>query len=157
LRFSANDLAFLAQAGGFEAPYLEFLRTIELTEIEVTAADGSLHIRTGGQWCRATFWETLVLAVVNALYVRGRMREEGLTESDLDRVGREHLGGKIKRLLRRPGASIIEFGTRRRRNERWHYEVTATLMEQVGNQLQGTSNLYLAMVLGLPEPMPMRW
>jgi len=44
---------------------------------------------------------------------------------------------------------IADYGTRRRYSRRWQHEVVTTLRDELGAQLAGTSNVWLARELGL--------
>ena len=57
-------------------PYLQFLKTIELTpyRLEITA-DGDIILEFTGPWKIVTYWEIFALEIVNELYRRYLIRK----------------------------------------------------------------------------------
>jgi nicotinate phosphoribosyltransferase len=90
-----------------------------------------------------------VLAIINEVYFRNTQKQPDVTE------GRQRLDTKIKQLQAAGHGEpkIADYGTRRRFGKVWHEEVLRTLTARLGagaaGQLAGTSNVLLAMKLGL--------
>lgn len=148
LRVTEQERRYLASLG-FDAEYLDWLGGLQLPEIEIGADGQRLTIEASGLWPEITYWETLVLSIVNELFCRGVVARDGLNYQELYATGRERLQGKIARLRENPEIRIIEFGTRRRFSAQWQDEVIATLVREVPDQLSGTSNVYAAFCRGL--------
>lgn len=163
LWFTDREIDYLAtvstQRGGlFRPEFLEFLCTVRLSPIKVElSADGTqLVIETAedGLIVEAMLWETLIMNVVNRMYFLDKMREEGKTEEDAWAEGDRRLTAKIAKLKAALARGIrvpfIDFGTRRRWSLAWQEHVLRRLMAEVPELLMGTSNVLLAMTLGIP-------
>src|SRR5690606_4749768 len=98
-------------------------------------------------------FEIFVLAIVNELYCRRHDQQQALA------TGRERLAAKIDELKRAAQDSRVmerrhpfvffDFGVRRRFSRAWQLEVLSTLKAEVPMFFKGTSNVMLAMKLGL--------
>ena len=162
LRFTNEEIDYLSgvsgQRGGlFRPEFLEFLRTVRLSEISVNLSeDGTqLVIETDeAPLVEAMLWETLVMNVVNRMYFVAKMREEGKTEEDAWAEGDRRLTAKIAKLraalARGVRVPFIDFGTRRRWSLEWQEHVLRRLVAEVPELFMGTSNVLLAMRLGIP-------
>ena len=64
-------------------------------------------------------------------------------------IGINRLYEKIKILKQYPGITFSDFGTRRRAGRLWQEYVVRTIAKELPNQFVGTSNVKLAMDLGL--------
>lgn len=163
LGFTEREIGFLAavseQRGGlFRPAFLEFLRTLRLCPIRVSLSeDGTqLVIETEeAPLVEAMLWETLVMNVVNRMYFLAKMREEGKTEDEAWAEGDRRLSAKIAKLNAAFDRGIvvpfIDFGTRRRWSLAWQEHVLRRLIAELRpGILRGTSNVMLAMILGIP-------
>lgn len=154
LHFEYAELAYLRSLRFIKIDFVDFLRFFKLDEkyIAVSALpSGELDITIRGPWLHTIMFEVPVLAIVNEVYFRHRQPAPDLT------LGRQRLDAKIA-LLRSAGLSelkIADYGTRPRFSAAWHAEVLRALQAGLGSgaggasQLAGTSNLLLAMRLGL--------
>lgn len=165
LRFTPDEIEFLRQCPGY-APglfcqgFLLDLARLELPPVEVGIRDGEINIETVGEWPQVTFWETIVLSVVNELYYEEMRRRDG-TQDLIEYAawehlyngfwpeGRDRLRAKIARIKAMPSARIIEFGTRRRHTAYWQETVLEELIKGLPGQLLGTSNVRLAKKYGI--------
>jgi nicotinate phosphoribosyltransferase len=139
---------------------VDFLGLFRLNEkyITVTALpSGEIDISIQGPWLHTILFEIPVLAIVNEVYFRNTQKVPDVAE------GRRRLDVKIEQ-LRGEGLAdlkIADYGTRRRFSKAWQAEVLQVLLAKLGTaqspgklsgvagQLAGTSNVLLAMQLGL--------
>ena len=133
---------------------IDFLSVFRLQRrfITVSTKGDQLMIVAKGPQVHFMPSEIYVLAIVNELYFRRLGQVE-------DRVaeGRVRLQKKIARLTealaagpaRRHPFVLSDFGVRRRYSGEWQEEVVRTLKEALPGTFTGTSNVYLAMKLGL--------
>lgn len=147
LRFTEEELAYLAGIRFFKPDFIEFLRLFQLQRrfIQVFTEGDTLVIEAQGPQVHVMLFEIYTLATVNELHFRAfdnkAVREEG----------RARLRAKIALLRERvPGMSMrnpfefFDFGLRRRFAADWHEEVVATLSSEVPEYFKGTSNMHLA-------------
>ena len=160
LRFEDAELAYLRSMRFIKSDFVDFLGLFKLNEkyITITALpSGEIDITIQGPWLHTILFEIPVLAIVNEVYFRNLHRVPDVVE------GRRRLDQKIE-LLRENGLAdlkIADYGTRRRFSKAWHDEVLRVLSNRLGTtqspgnlpgvagQLAGTSNVLLAMKLGL--------
>ncbi len=131
--------------------YLSFLGLMRLCSYEIVVENGVLIIRARGPWSVVTYWETIILAIVNELRTRNWLRKQ--TRYQQDRVyaeGMRRLWEKVEFLKNHPEIIFSEFGTRRRFSRLWQDYIVGLLASEIsGSQLRGTSNVELAMKYGL--------
>lgn len=149
LKFTDEELKFLAQRPYFKPDFIEFLRLFKLQEqfIHVEVEDGKLRIWAQGPLVHITLFEVFVLSIVNELYFRNEVNQD-----ECIKVGRERLERKVeqfKSIGKESGASthpfeFFDFGTRRRFSQSWHEVVVSTLAKELPDMFRGTSNLDLA-------------
>ncbi|MBC7918193.1 MAG: nicotinate phosphoribosyltransferase [Rhodoferax sp.] len=160
LQFQESELAYLRSMRFIKSDFVDFLGLFKLNEkyISVTPmANGELDIAIHGPWLHTILFEIPVLAIVNEVYFRNTQAVPDVVE------GRKRLDVKIEQ-LRAEGLGdlkIADYGTRRRFSRSWHDEVLRVLRAGLGvlhspgyaasvpGQLAGTSNVLLAMKLGL--------
>ena len=152
LRFQDAELAYLKAMRFIKSDFIDFLGLFRLNEkyVSVTALpSGAIDVSIKGPWLHTILFEIPILAIVNEVYFRNTQKQPDLTE------GRKRLSIKMGQLqadgLRQ--LKIADYGTRRRFGKAWHEEVVRTLATRLGTgslgQLAGTSNVLLAMKLGL--------
>ena len=146
LAMTRQESAYLGTLGWFELAYLTCLADLELPLIEVKVKGDDLDLSYHGPWSAALFWETQVLAIIQELI--NRQRSIGIKEP-LAQQGERRLRSKIRTLATHPDIAITEFGTRRRASFAWQKHALQELMAHAPNALSGTSNVKLAMDLGL--------
>ncbi len=152
LRFTKSELIWLAgntfygRRGIFEPAFLEWLATgFRLSDYELSAQDGQLHLSFHGLWCETTMWEIYALSEIGELRTRAALKQLGELELDiLYARAKTRLWEKIARLRGVPGLSISDFGTRRRHSFLWHEYVVNAMRDTLGASFTGTSNAFLA-------------
>jgi nicotinate phosphoribosyltransferase len=160
LRFLEREIDFLRASkfipsGLFQDEYLKHLQTYQLPKITVEVAGDGFRIEVEGRWSEKTLWETLVLSIVNELYNFYQLKSRGLAFDAPLADGRAVLAEKIRALctsdLRRSlqPQCIVEFGTRRRFSASWQAYVTEQLAQELPELFVGTSNVNLALRLGM--------
>ena len=160
LQFQESELAYLRSMRFIKSDFVDFLGLFRLNEKYITLTpqdNGELDIVIVGPWLHTILFEIPVLAIVNEVYFRRTQQVPDFLE------GRRRLDTKIEE-LRAEGLNevkIADYGTRRRFSRAWHEEVMRVLAARlgtlhspgqaahVGGQLAGTSNVLLAMKLGL--------
>ena len=151
LRFRADELDYLRGWRFIKSDFVDFLGLFQLNEkyVEIApsaAVPGEIEIRIRGPWLHTIMFEVPLLAIVNEVYFRRTSAGLDLAE------GRRRLHDKIAMLRDAPDYAlcrIADYGTRRRYSRRWQQEVVTTLRDELGPQLAGTSNVWLARELGL--------
>jgi nicotinate phosphoribosyltransferase len=151
LRFTADELAYLRMWRFIKSDFVDFLGLFQLNEkyveIKPSAAEiGEIDIHISGPWLHTILFEVPLLAIVNEVYFRHASAGLDLGE------GRRRLREKISLLRDTQGygsCRIADYGTRRRYSRAWQEEVVTTLRDELGTQLAGTSNVWLARKLGL--------
>ncbi len=160
LHFQEAELAYLRSMRFIKSDFVDFLGLFRLNEKYITVTPlptGEIDISIHGPWLHTILFEIPVLAIVNEVYFRNAHRVPDFVE------GRLRLDVKIAQ-LRSEGLSdlkIADYGTRRRFSGAWQDEVVRVLSAKLGTvqspgnlngvagQLAGTSNVLLAMKLGL--------
>ncbi len=152
LTFQEGELAWLRGLRFIKSDFVDFLSLFRLNDkcIQVRPLpSGELDITIRGPWLHTILFEIPVLAIVNEVYFRNTQPVPDFIE------GRRRLDEKIRALqtdeLRE--LKIADYGTRRRFSRAWQEEVLRVLSNRLGTgingQLAGTSNVLLAMKLGL--------
>jgi len=159
LRFAKNELIWLAgntfygQKAMFHPEFIEWLGRFQLPEYELTRNDGQYELKFAGPWSQTTLWEIPALSIINELRARHAMKDMGRFELDvLYSRAKSKLWSKIERLnaLQDEGPlKVGDFGTRRRHGYLWQRWCCEALQEGVGEAFVGTSNVHLAMTLGV--------
>ncbi len=130
--------------------FLTWLKSFKLADITVRIAkNGKLAIHSDGRWTNITLWETFIMNVVNRLYFTAKCTELGLPEAEVLNSGRYKLTENMYAIMASPDIMITEFGTRRRWSYEWQREVLETWIKKLPNQISGTSNVWLALELGI--------
>jgi nicotinate phosphoribosyltransferase len=152
LRFTEDELAYLAALRYIRSDYVDFLRLFQFQRrfISVSTDGDTLRIIAKGPQVHVMGFEIYVLAIVNELYFRHLAQERGGKEAFLQE-GRRRLQSKINQLreyaptttLRHP-FEFFDFGVRRRFSGEWQTEMVQTLAKEVPQYFKGTSNVLLA-------------
>ena len=134
LRFTDEEIAYLAEVsekrgGLFEPEFLEFLRGLQLSPIHVSLSeDGTQLIIETPEEARlvdSMLWETLVMNIVNELYIEGEKHELGLTDDDLWAEGDRRLTAKIVAQDRGPKIDVFK----RVRRSGYHKKSTVSMLD----------------------------
>lgn len=159
LRFDRNELIWLAGNTFygvkqiFPYDFIEWLKDFRLPEYELGRRDGQYELTFHGPWQMTTMWEIPALAIINEL--RSRALFKGMNRFEIDVVyarAKSRLWDKVQRLraLETEGPlRIADFGTRRRHSFLWQQWCVAALKEGIPDSFTGTSNVKLAMDMGL--------
>lgn len=146
LRITDEEAAYLQTYTFFKNDYIEFLKSFRMNPslLSVKNVNGDLSIKAEGKWVDTILFEIFVLSIVNELYFRTTTKF-----SDLEAYAKMRLFAKIEIIRKYPQLKISEFGTRRRYSKKWQEYVLRKLIEMAPNNIVGTSNVYLAMKLGI--------
>lgn len=156
LKVTKKELEYLESTSLFTWDFLEFLGGLQLPMVDVNRNTPfkTYDIKVKGKWCETILWETIILAIVNELYHKSQWDGTFGQAEDIYNEGMDRLYDKIDK-LRGGKYNFTEFGTRRRYSRVWQERVVKTLKHEHENDpngigFQGTSNVHLAMKLGLP-------
>ncbi|HLR81983.1 MAG TPA: nicotinate phosphoribosyltransferase [Paenalcaligenes sp.] len=144
LKFTEDELAYLAGLRFMKSDFIDFLRLFQLPErcIHIEAGEqGGISIEIEGPWLHTILFEIPVLAIVNEVYFRNTKPHPPLEE------GRSRLRAKMQLVTGDPSLAdfrVAEYGTRRRFSKKWHDEVVATMKDQMGIHFAGSSNVWMA-------------
>ena len=149
LRPTTDEVEFLRDTGYFSDEFLRFFAyDMRLCEPQIWVEDGRLRIRIDDRWQDAIFWEVPLLSIVNELYSAEMVRRSiGDTIGDMGACldeGERRLRNKIEILRTRPQLSFMEFGSRRRFSKDLQRVILRKLLDEIPNQISGTSNVALA-------------
>src|SRR5690606_21554006 len=133
-----------------KSDFIDFLGLLHLPEqcisIEPAATPGEIDVVVRGAWLHTSLFEIPVLSIINEVYFRNTCKSPVWDE------GRQRLSAKID-LVRHEvgltGVRVADYGTRRRFSKRWHEEVLDILIERMGDNFTGTSNVYFAKQYGI--------
>lgn len=155
LNFQPAELDYLRGLRYIKSSFVDFLEDFRLKRRHVTIAAndaGGLDIRVKGPLVHVMLFEIYLLSIVNEVYFRHFDSAPLLAE------GRRRLDEKITWLRdaanspdgRRFPFEFFDFGTRRRYTRDWQREVVSRFAAEMPRFFKGTSNVRLAMDLGLP-------
>ena len=147
LRFTKEELDYLRSIRFIKRDYVEFLRLWrpirDYVDIDLTD-EGELKIVVSGPLFSAMQFEIYLLEIVNEVYFRMKYDYAALLASAKERLDKKIEGFKSGKYT----FKFAEFGCRRRLSREWEEEVVRRLAFETKNCV-GTSNVYLAMKLGL--------
>lgn len=148
LRFTEEDLAYLAGKRYMKSDFIDYLRIFHLQRryITVEARGTQLAITARGPQIHVMAFEIFVLAIVNELYFRRFDDHETIKE------GRRRINAKVQQLRdftahggrKQLPFEFFDFGTRRRFSREWHDEVVSRLVAEAPQHFRGSSNVWLA-------------
>jgi len=150
LKVKKCEIEYMGTMGFFLQPFLDFFRTLRLSGYTIRKEDGQFVMEFSGNWVEVSLWETISLSIMNELYYRALLSKMSLAQRrEVYKEGRRRLVEKIRILKENSWVRFLEFGTRRRFSAAWQYYVVSKLKQEVPEQMIGTSNVYLAMKLGI--------
>ena len=130
----------------FSPDFMDWLEGFRFPPYELEREDGQYVLTFHGPWIETTMWEVPALAILNELRSRGVLRSLGKFELQvLYARAMSRVWEKIQRLKRLPGASVADFGTRRRHGFLWQDWCVQAMIEGLGAGFLGTSNCLVAM------------
>jgi nicotinate phosphoribosyltransferase len=152
--FGQDELDYLSSLRFIKSDFVDFLSVFRFQRrfITVRTAGETLEVIASGPLVHVMGFEIFVLYIINELYFR-RLPHEGVIE-----VARARLLAKIAQVrtavVDQPAASdfpftVFDFGLRRRYSGVWQEEVVRRFASDLPLHFRGTSNVYLAMKLGL--------
>ncbi|WP_447640308.1 MULTISPECIES: nicotinate phosphoribosyltransferase [Chitinophagaceae] len=144
LQLTKQEKIFFAQKCPYLNPaYMDFLEGYHYdpSEVGITQNGTELDVKVEGYWYRAILWEIPLLSLISELYYKF---------NNLQRISDEEIKDRTRRkmdLYEQLGATVAEFGTRRRHSYHVHRTVMQALMEYYDDRgFVGTSNVHLAML-----------
>ncbi|QUJ68834.1 nicotinate phosphoribosyltransferase [Photobacterium sp. GJ3] len=145
LRFTQDEIEYLASLPFFRQDYLDFLRDFRLdpSQVVVGEDESQLTVRIEGKWLDLILWEVPLLAIICEIRCR-QLYPNATPEHAI-----AHLKSKLTHFLTLAGDtdvrqfSLVDFGTRRRFSKAVQYAVVDHLKAHFP-QLDGTSNYHLA-------------
>ena len=154
IKFKPEELDYLRSLRFIKSDLVDYLELFQLKRrfIQTHIDDqGSLDIVVEGPMVQAMFFEIFVLAIVNELYFR-RLEKPAVLETAEQRL--QAKVGLLQDYARQqnsgePPFLVSDFGTRRRYSYVWQQHVVKTLHAAAPQVFRGTSNVYLAMQLGI--------
>ncbi|KAF0224661.1 MAG: nicotinate [Rhodospirillaceae bacterium] len=141
---------FYGTEGIFSPDFLTWLSALRLPEYEIRAVDGQYELTFSGPWAEVMLWEVYAVTIVNTL--RNRAGLARMSELELDVLysrAKAKLWGKLDRLAGAGVTGIADFSTRRRADFLYQEWALLAAADNLGNGFLGTSNVALAMKLGL--------
>jgi nicotinate phosphoribosyltransferase len=148
LRFSEEDLAYLASKRYLKSDFIDFLRIFHFQRryLTIETQGDDLIIEAQGPQIHVMGFEIFVLSIVNELYFR-RFDAEKLMQA-----GQKILDAKIAQVQQFEASGpkrahpfeFYDFGTRRRYSRQWAEHVVRSFAEHLPRTFRGTSNMYLA-------------
>ncbi len=151
LRFSDDEVNYLAGIRFFKPDFIEYLRLFQLNRkyIDTSIEKGRLKINIEGPWLNTILYEIPVLATISEIY----SNLHGVDEETWIKEGRRRLKDKVSFLMTATvdehRFKFAEFGTRRRASYAWQKEVIRYLIDNCEDRLVGTSNPHFAMKCGI--------
>lgn len=146
LRFTSDELDYLATCAPFSADYLAWLKNFSPGNgmgFEVSEDErGDFTLEIFGRWDHAIFAEVPFLAILNEVCLAGRGTNYDPWKNLYNKI--DFLKGQKPE--ERP--AIVEFGTRRRYSQTWQHTVVENLARH--RLLAGTSNVALSREFKLP-------
>jgi len=146
IRLTKQEADYLRAVRFLSKEYLDFLENFEFNpekHVIIESVDKKLFIKIKGKWIDTILYEVPILAIVNELYFR-----ETSEFNTIRGVGERNLRDKINLIRQYPTFHFADFGTRRRYSKAWQEYVVKELKRHCP-QLIGTSNVKLAMELGI--------
>jgi nicotinate phosphoribosyltransferase len=146
LKYTPEELDYLDSLALFSKDYLKYLQTFSLKadHVQVSNHHGDLALRIKGPMVEVSPWEIFLLSTINELYFKTLNPQMDFS------LGRAKLQEKIRTIQSLPeNFKIMEFGTRRRYSQEWQQEVLKTLVTQIPDHVNTTSNVFLAQQLGI--------
>lgn len=147
--FADEEIDYFETLGLFGKDFIEFLKSIILPEV-IIGNKNPMEISVTGDWKSVTFWETVIMSIVNERYFEALMCRNSNDLNEVYSEGSRRLDAKIKILKSRPDIKFAEFGTRRRFSYEWHEHVVSRLVAEVPENLLGVSNIWLAKKFDIP-------
>lgn len=156
LRLSLQERIWLAgntfygTEGIFKPDFLHWLSNLTLPDYQLESKDGQYELTFSGPWAEVMLWELYAITIVNTLRNRAALAQ--MSELELDILysrAKTRLWAKLDRLGEAGVGGIADFSTRRRADFLYQEWAVMAAMDRLGDQFIGTSNVFLAMKMGL--------
>src|SRR6478735_2804936 len=134
LKLSKKEKQFFADTCPYLDPvYLDFLQgyRYDSHEVKIVQDGDRLSVHVEGLWYRTILWEVPLLCLISENYYRLR-GEQRINDAAVKQITKE----KMQR-YNELGATIAEFGTRRRHSFEVHQLVVETLKQNAGKGFVG--------------------
>ncbi len=145
LYFTSSEIDYLRSLRYFSEEYIEFLKyfrfNTDYVNLSLNDETGELDLTIRGPWFHTILFEVPILAIISSAHGHGN----GGNQVDAE----TRLATKLTGIPLPESFYFADFGTRRRKSFPWHYRVVNYCKETVPKNFVGTSNLFLAMELGL--------
>jgi len=141
LSLQDDESQYLRNIRFFKPPFVDFMRGFRFDpdDVAINQNGGDLDISIEGAWYQKCWDEVPVMETISELFFRGK---------ETDPNWENKLILKIK-TFRELGAKVADFGSRRR-FAHWVHRRVCELGKEYGQEaFVGTSNVYLAKMLGL--------
>lgn len=132
--------------------YIDFLDNVRMPEVHVGTdpMTGEITAYAEGDWPSVSLWETVMMRTLSTMYAERKMAQIGLRLSDVRTSFDQHIDGIVSQLKSYPRKiEFSEFGTRRCAFPELQEHALRRFMNEVPENLRGTSNTGLARKLGL--------
>lgn len=158
LAFTDEEIAHIGRHPWFTPDFLLFLRLYRFdpASVEVTERDGALDIRVHGPWVYRIFFEIHILAIVTEVHFTHTVAASDRAAAyaaGLNKL-RDELA-QVKAFTAKHGDKkpfrLIEMGTRRRVSREYQSQVLDLLINEIPDQLFGTSNVRLSLEKGIRD------
>ncbi len=154
LTFTREELSYLANIAFLKPDFINYLENFQLNRDSISVSLDSkeaIELIIKGPWVSTIMFEVPVLAIISELYAnnrkdfKGDSRIEGTRRLDekIDYLNRLNAGGQLG------GFTFYDMGTRRRFSFNWQEYVLKEFSERCRPMFAGTSNIYLAMKMGI--------
>jgi len=156
LRFNNNELNWLKDRcykNGIilSNNFINELSNLKLPIPKILNKDKKFDgIEIEGNWFESIFWEIPILSIINQLFNEKYVKNANLLNDDLMFTGIANLEDKISILKLNPFIKFAEFGTRRRFSHKFQDYIINRLVQEIPNQIIGTSNILFAKKYDIP-------
>lgn len=141
LQLTKDELNYLCSIRFFKKSYIDFLKLYkpDSNHVSVRLENNELKISVEGPWFLTVYWEVPLLAIVSEVYFE-HIPLSSFPKA-LDKLN------KKKEVAISAGFNFVDFGTRRRFNNKWHDLIIENLVGLPN--FKGTSNVMLAKKYGI--------
>lgn len=141
LRFRETELNYLRSIRFFKQDFVDFLDLYQprCKFIKTYFNGKDFEITIKGPWVQTILFEVPILAIVNEVYF----------EHSCPKGGNRKLNDKLSVIGNKKDFKFADFGTRRRYSKEWQKIVVEICTRYAPDNFIGTSNVKLAMDLGL--------
>ncbi len=157
LSLTEQEARYLRSLNLFSEAYIQFLMNRPMYGVHFCRESGNqTEPEVSGEWCRVMLYEIFCLAIGNEIYAKHYAFLNDIDFNAVTKAGTARLIKKTSNLINFKNSlndslhplDITEFGTRRRLSKEWQKYVLQYLWDY--KLVTGTSNVYLAMKMGIP-------